>query len=367
MVTVSNLLALLNELAPFSLAEPWDNVGLLLGDQTMNVERIGIALDVTPQVLAQAAEKKINCLITHHPLLFEAQKRFTADLWPDKAVLELARRNIALVAMHTNLDKAAGGVNDCLAARLQLQRVRPLIEEKLAMQKLVVFVPETHAEQVAQAVTNAGAGRLGCYRDCTFRASGTGTFRPLDGSNPYIGKTGELSRVAEVRIETIMPESAADQVIAAMLLAHPYEEPAYDVYGLLTDFKQSGLGRIGEWEKPLSMQQAAALVKRLLSVATVRFTDTGCLVKRVALCGGSGSDLWRIAKASGADLLITADCKYHEAQHAWLSPMNLLDLGHDDSERPALEPLAARLRNVLTDQLTTEIMVLNEPSLWQSE
>ena len=235
------------------------------------------------------------------------------------------------------------------------------------MQKLVVFVPETHAEQVTQAVTDAGAGRLGCYRDCTFRASGTGTFRPLEGSNPYIGATGELSRVAEVRIETIMPAAAADQVIAAMIAAHPYEEPAYDVYDLSTTFKQPGLGRIGEWERPLSMRQATALVKRLLSAAAVRFTDNGRLVKRVALCGGSGSDLWRIAQASGADLLITADCKYHEAQHAWLSQMNLLDLGHDDSERPVLEPLAARLRNLLTDQPETEIIVLNEPSLWRSE
>ena len=367
MVNVAVLLEALNELAPFQLAESWDNIGLLLGDKTAKVERIGLALDVTPQVLAQAKQKKIDCLITHHPLLFEAQKRFTGDLWPDKAVLELARQNITLIAMHTNLDKADGGVNDCLAAKLQLQRVRPLIEERVGMRKLVVFVPKTHAEQVAQAVTDAGAGQLGCYRDCTFRQEGIGVFRPIDGAHPYIGTSGELSRVPELRIETIMPAAATDKVIAAMLAAHPYEEPAYDVYDLLTEFKQPGLGRVGEWEEALSMQQAAALVKRLLSVQTVRFTDDGRLVKRVALCGGSGSDLWRIAQNANADLLITADCKYHEAQRACLSHINLIDLGHDDSERPVLEQLALRLKNRLPKRSNMDIIVLNEPSLWRME
>lgn len=367
MATIADLLTCLEKIAPFALAETWDNVGLLLGDKHSTVQRIGLALDVTPSVLAQAKERQVDCLITHHPLLFQAQKRFLADRWPDKAVLELAARGTALIALHTNLDKAAGGVNDCLAARLQLQHVRPLMPEPIVMQKLVVFVPETHAEQVAQAIFEAGAGQLGNYRDCAFRAVGTGTFRPLTGAHPFIGRTDKVERVSEVRLETIMPAAGAERVLAALKAAHPYEEPAYDVYALQTPFNQPGLGRIGEWEETVMMAQAAALVRKLLHVSALRFTDNGRPVRTVALCGGSGSDLWQTAQCAGADLLITADCKYHEAQQACLEGINLLDLGHDDSERVVLAPLAEHLQEQLAVMPAVEVVVLEEASLWRSE
>ena len=367
MATIADLLTCLGKIAPFALAETWDNVGLLLGDKSSTVHRIGLALDVTPLVLAQAKERQVDCLITHHPLLFQAQKRFLADRWPDKAVLELAARGTALIALHTNLDKADGGVNDCLAASLQLQHVRPLMTETLAMQKLAVFVPETHVEQVAQAVFEAGAGQLGNYCDCAFQAAGTGTFRPLSGAHPFIGQVDKVERVPEVRLETIMPADGTERVIAALKAAHPYEEPAYDVYALQTPFNQPGLGRIGEWEEAMTMTQAAALVRKLLRVSAMRFTDNGRSVRTVALCGGSGSDLWQTAQRAGADLLITADCKYHEAQHACLAGINLLDLGHDDSERVVLAPLAERLREQWAVMPAVDTLVLEEASLWRSE
>ena len=367
MVTVAAVLALLNELAPFHLAEEWDNVGLLLGDSQATVKTIGIALDVVPDVLAQARRENVDCLITHHPLLFQAQKQFLADRWPDRAVMELLRCDMALVAAHTNLDKADGGVNDCLAACLQLQQVRPLAAERLAMRKLVVFVPKTHTDQVARAMADAGAGRIGRYKDCSFRSGGVGVFRPLAGAKPYIGALDELQEVAEDRLETIVPAGGVDEVIRAMLAVHPYEEPAYDIFALLNDFKQPGLGRIGELSAPLAMSQVASLIRRQLPGKLLRFTDTGRLVKTVALCGGSGSELWRAAQQAGADLLITADCKYHEAQHAWLAGMNLLDLGHDDSERPVLAQLAGCLRAKLQAEPAVKIVVLDQPSLWRAE
>ena len=367
MATIADLLACLEKIAPLALAEAWDNVGLLLGDRSSNVRCIGLALDVTPSVLAQAKKRQVDCLITHHPLLFQAQKRFLADRWPDKAVLEMAARNMSLIALHTNLDKVTGGVNDCLAAALRLKHVRPLTTEPLVMRKLAVFVPETHAGLVAQAVFDAGAGRLGDYCDCAFASSGTGTFRPLSGAQPFIGQVGQIERVAEVRLETLMPADGTERMVAALKAAHPYEEPAYDVYDLQTPFSRPGLGRIGEWEEAMTMTQAAALVKQLLSVSALRFTDNGRFVKTIALCGGSGCDLWPVARQAGADLLVTADCKYHEAQQACLEGINLLDLGHDDSERVVLAPLAERLREVFSDMTAADILVLEETPLWRGE
>ncbi len=367
MVTVADVLDALEAIAPLALAEPWDNVGLLLGDKQAAVGTIGIALDVTPETLAAAARAGVDCLITHHPLLFAAQKRFVAEQWPDRAVLELMRRGTSLIAMHTNLDKARGGVNDCLAACLQLERIRPLEEEPQAMRKLVVFVPESHVELVAQAIGAAGAGQLGHYRDCSFRTAGVGAFRPLDGAKPYIGRPGKLEKVAEVRLEALVAEALTDKVLGAMLAVHPYEEPAYDLVALVNDFRRPGLGRIGEWPEAVTLQQAAKLVRRAFPGRMLRFADAGQKVRTVALCGGSGSDLWRTAQRAGADLLITADCKYHEAQRAWLSGLSLIDLGHDDSERPVLTALATRLEEALSAQSGVKTIVLAQASLWQAE
>ena len=367
MVTVAKVLEALTAIAPLSLAEPWDNVGLLLGDQQAAVKTIGIALDVVPETLEAAAREGVDCLITHHPLLFAAQKKFVADQWPDRAVLELMRRSVALVAMHTNLDKAAGGVNDCLAAGLQLMQVRPLATEPTPMRKLVVFVPEAHTEQVAEAIGAAGAGQLGQYRDCSFRTNGVGVFRPLDGAKPFLGAHGRLEQVAEVRLEALVPETVVAAVQAAMLAAHPYEEPAYDWLPLLNDFRQPGLGRLGEWPDAVTGRQAVERVRVAFPGRALRFADAGRPVRTIALCGGSGSDLWRTAQRAGADLLVTADCKYHEAQQACLAGMSLIDLGHDDSERPVLAMLAAQLAARLDVANGVRIVVLAQASLWQSE
>lgn len=336
----------MDKLAPRHLAESWDNVGLLVGSPSQTIDKILITLDVTKEVVEQAILDNVDLIIAHHPLIFKSITSIRTDLPQGQVLSSLIKANIGVYAAHTNLDSAEGGVNDALAACLGLQDIQPLAvnsTEKLC--KLVVFVPQTHVEVVREALAAAGAGHIGKYSNCAFSANGIGTFLPLEDAKPFIGNIGKLESVEESRIETVMPERISRRVIKAMIKAHPYEEVAYDLYQLMNSGKEFGLGRIGKLEIPMLFSDFAVQVKNLLGVDSVNIAGScNKLIKKVAVCGGAGAGLLNKAVFAGADVLVTGDVKYHEAQNAIVSGIGIIDAGHFATEQPVL----SRVKEFLT-------------------
>lgn len=328
----------MDKLAPRYLAESWDNVGLLVGTPTQTIHKILITLDVTKAVVEQAIEDHIDLIIAHHPLIFKSITTIRTDLPQGQILANLLKANIGVYAAHTNLDVATGGVNDALAEALNLYDTRPLAissTEKLC--KLVVFVPQTHEELVEEAIMRAGAGHIGNYSHCSFKTNGIGAFLPLEGSDPFIGKANKIEHVKETRLETIMPERISKSVIKAMLKVHPYEEVAYDTYPLMNEGEKLGLGRIGKLAQPLALVDFAKKVKALLAMQTVNVVgDCNRLVEKIAVCGGAGAGLLHKAAFAGADVLVTGDVKYHEAQEADAIGIAMIDAGHFSTEQPIL-------------------------------
>jgi len=344
-VTCQEIMTVMEKLAPRRFAAGWDNVGLMLGNPSQSIAHVLVALDATPELVDYAADAGVDLIITHHPLIFKAMSSIRTDSPIGGMVAKLLKADIALYTAHTNLDVAEGGVNDALADALRLLNRKPLrLESADPMVKLVVFVPVEAAEKVRNAIAQAGAGHIGNYSHCAFLTEGTGTFLPLDGTNPYIGEPGKLERVSEVRLETVMPESISSRVIKAMLEAHPYEEVAYDVYSLINPGIGYGLGRVGELPDCLSLRDFAEKMKSVLNASFVRMVGPeNRVIKTVAVCGGSGADLIREAAQAGADVLVTGDVKYHDAQEAQNLGLAVLDAGHFATERPVLDTIAAYL------------------------
>ncbi|MCX7781711.1 MAG: Nif3-like dinuclear metal center hexameric protein [Negativicutes bacterium] len=345
-VVCRTIIEMLEAWAPLKLAEPWDNVGLLVGSPEQQVECVIVSLDVSAAAVMYAREQGAGLIISHHPVIFKQLKSLRTDEAQGKLLASLLNAGIAVYAAHTNLDKTAGGVNDALAALIGLSETKPLcltFRERLV--KLVVFVPETHVDVVRNAIANAGAGHIGNYSHCTFQSSGIGTFLPLDGAKPYLGEQGKLEFAAECRLETILPESIIGRVLAAMQSAHPYEEVAYDLYPVLNQVESGGMGRIGNLGRPMTLRDLALHVKAKLAADFVRVCGgLSANVARVAVCGGSGAELIREAVRAGADVLITGDVRYHEAQEAAQAGMAIIDAGHFATEQPVVEAVAAYLR-----------------------
>ncbi|MDR3565171.1 MAG: Nif3-like dinuclear metal center hexameric protein [Negativicutes bacterium] len=346
-VKCQTIIDAVHELAPLHLAESWDNVGLLVGCADQAINKILVALDVTPELALRATNEGVDMIIAHHPLIFEPLTSIRTDQPLGRTLASLIKADIALLAVHTNLDAAAKGVNDVLADRLGLRGKRPLVvsqQEKLL--KLVVFVPASHSEEVRAAITGAGAGHIGNYSDCTFQTTGTGTFLPLPGTSPFTGQQGKLEYAPEIRLETILPATLSRKVVGAMLQAHPYEEVAYDLYPLENQSPATGLGRLGELAETMTFGEFAAKVKIALQADHVRAVgDSRRLVKIVAVCGGAGASVISQAAAAGADVLVTGDVKYHEAQAAQQMGLAVIDAGHFATERPAVDGIASYLKD----------------------
>lgn len=335
----------MERLAPKHLAESWDNVGLLIGSPAQRITKLLVTLDVTKAVVDQAVQDGVDMIITHHPILFKAVSRIRTDVPQGQILASLLKANIAVYAAHTNLDIATGGVNDILASKLNLQNSEPLAvsyTEKLC--KLVVFVPKTHMEVVRRAISEAGAGHMGNYSHCTFSSDGTGSFLPLDGARPYIGSNGVLEYVEEARLETIVPEKISRRVLKAMLKVHPYEEVAYDLYQLINSGHSLGLGRVGKLVAPVPLAEFITQVKMVLGIEYVSVAGSGDkIIKKVAVCGGSGAGFINRTAFVGADVLITGDVKYHEAQDALAAGIAVIDAGHFATENPVVSYVAEYL------------------------
>jgi dinuclear metal center YbgI/SA1388 family protein len=333
--------------APKEIAWERDNIGLQVGSMLRRVQKILVSLDVTDEVVREAREKKIDLIISHHPLLFHPVKSVSTEDRVGRLIHELARNGIALYAAHTNLDFAEGGVSFALAARLGLRNPVVLQKDQLVLKKVVVFVPADHIESVSAAMADAGAGGIGLYDHCSFRTRGTGTFRPLAGAKPFIGTKGRLERVEEVRLEMVVQSWKLDTVLRAMKRSHPYEEVAYDVYNLSNPSPTHGSGAIGELPGEMPLAKFLAHLTRTLRIPGLRFSgNLRSRIKRVAVCGGSGSNYLQAAIRQGADAFVTADLSYHVFQESD-GRIALIDTGHFETEQPVIPHLVGYLKRQL--------------------
>lgn len=358
MATLADVTAALDQLYPPSLAEPWDAVGLVCGDPSTEVRRVLLAVDATPEVAAEAVAGGCDLLLTHHPLYLGGTTSVAATNPKGRVVHALVRAGCGLFVAHTNADRARPGVNDALADLFGLRDTQPLEPGAQQVDKLVVFVPRDDAEKVRQAVADAGAGQIGDYDSCAWSTDGEGVFRPLPGANPTIGEVGALERVAETRLETVVPRARRRQVLDALLAAHPYETPAYDLVPLADLPAGTGLGRVGDLPAPLTLRELTARAAQVLpaTVWGVRAAgDPEQLVTRLAVCGGAGDSTAGAAVRAGAQALLTSDCKHHRTQEG-PEGLALLDAAHWATEWPWLPTAAAALTRVVGVECTVSTL-----------
>jgi dinuclear metal center YbgI/SA1388 family protein len=347
MFTVAAVVDFLEQLAPPELAAQWDNVGLLLGDRAAEVQRIMTCLTVTPDSVAEAIESGAQLIVAHHPIFFRSVKRLTSATPEGRMLLALARAGVAVYSSHTAFDNARGGINEILAARLELRGTAPLRRrtELIPFYKLVVFVQDADLARVSDALFAAGAGNIGQYSRCSFRLAGTGTFFGSDATHPAVGQKGRPEEVSEWRLEAVCPQAALEHAIAAMRRAHSYEEPAYDIYPLLSKPSPLGDGRFGKLPRPMCLSDLALSTKALLKCHQLQLIGNGdSSVETVAIVCGAGGELLADAVRSRADVFITGELRFHDVLAAQANGLALLLPGHFATERIGVEELAARLQ-----------------------
>ncbi|NMB35358.1 MAG: Nif3-like dinuclear metal center hexameric protein [Firmicutes bacterium] len=365
----SELVSFVEEIAPLSWALPGDASGLQWGDLSRREPGILLALDFSLEVLAEATAKGISFIITHHPFLYRPLSCLDLRHKRDALIAQALKEDITLYAAHTNLDVAPRGVNQALGELFGLDEMQLLYQTgHEGLEKLVVFVPAGYEDEVRQALAEAGAGWIGNYSHCTFQHLGTGTFLPREGSSPFIGAENSLEKVREYRLETILYRRDRRQVIEALLAVHPYEEVAYDLYPLVNEKLGRGLGRIGRLTEKITLRELAARCDVLLQPDFINVIgDLEMCVEKVAVLGGSGAEYIPYALQCGAQVYISGDIKYHEAQEAAREGLALIDAGHAATERPVL-PVLARFLEEKIDQagLKTRVTVYREQeTLWQ--
>ncbi|UOE95690.1 Nif3-like dinuclear metal center hexameric protein [Alkalihalobacillus sp. LMS39] len=317
--------------APKSLAVEGDKNGVMVGTLQKQVKKVMIALDVLEDVLDEAISEQVDLIIAHHPLIFRPLKQIRTDHTYGRIIEKAIKHDITIYAAHTNLDVAIGGVNDMMAEALGIEQTEvlaPTMEKKL--KKFVVYVPRSHEAVVREAIGTAGAGHIGDYSHCSFSSEGVGRFTPLEGSTPFIGQQGKSESVEEIKLETIIPAELQQQVIRAMINAHPYEEPAYDIYPLDNRGESLGLGRIGYLQEEMTLEQFAHHVKKVFDVSGARVVgNLQDKVKKVAVLGGDGNKYMNQAIFKGADVFVTGDVYYHVAHDAMMDGLRIVDPGHN--------------------------------------
>ena len=346
LATGHDIVSFLEELAPDRYALPGDPTGLQWGDLSREIGTVLLALDFSDAVLDEAFQAGAGFVFTHHPYLFSPVSSLDYSRPRERLLARAVKADVTLYSAHTNLDTAPAGVNQVLGELFGLKDMDLLWEAgSEALEKLVVFVPQGYEDEVREAISQAGAGWIGNYSHCTYQLLGTGTFLPREGTTPFVGQEGALEKVTEFRLETIMPRRIRSRVLTALFNAHPYEEVAYDLYPLENPGDSWGLGRVGRLEKPVPLEQLVQEARRVLDPGgALRFLgDPGQMVEKVALLGGSGGSYIDRAVESGAQVYITGDIKYHEAQRAADAGLALIDAGHEATERPVLAAVARGL------------------------
>lgn len=335
----------LEALANPRLQESYDNAGLITGNRNETCNGILVSLDVTEDIVQEAIDRGCNMVVAHHPIVFKGLKRLTGSGYVERTVISAIKNNVAVYAIHTNLDNVAHGVNSKLAALLQLKNCMVLQEKENTLKKLETFVPATHLDQVRNALFEAGAGAIGLYDQCSFNVEGHGTFRPLPGADPFSGKIDERFSANEIRIEVVFPFYLEEKLVSTLRRNHPYEEVAFYITSLSNTERSTGSGMIGELDAPMEEVDFLKKLRKMLNVPVLKHTVyTGKPVKKIAFCGGSGFFLLPKAIASGADVYITSDIKYHEFFDAD-GRILLVDAGHYETEQFTIELLAEYLQN----------------------
>jgi dinuclear metal center YbgI/SA1388 family protein len=343
LVRVGHVADAVEQIAPLPLAEEWDNCGLQVGNPAAEVRRILVALTPLPEVFAEAEEKGADFLLFHHPLIFRPIATLDVSLYPGNLLARAIRNQIALYAAHTSYDAAPAGVSAALAEALGLHGPLRILSPRGTLRKLVVFVPEEGVDDVVLALSEAGAGVIGDYTECTFRIRGTGTFRGGDETNPYLGESGRLEMVDEVRIETVVAGHLAGRAAEAATAAHPYEQIALDFYPVEGTPEGCGYGRLGTLPGPVTPEELREHVSDSLGSPARLVAGAGGRIQRVAVLGGSGGSFIPEVAAAGADAYVTGDIDYHDALLAESLGLTAVDAGHAATELPSLAPLARRL------------------------
>lgn len=353
---ISQLITLLEKLAPLSLQEDYDNAGLIVGDRNSKVSGVLCTLDCTEAVINEAIAKNCNVVVAHHPIIFKGLKTITGKSYVERTVLSAIKNDIAIYAIHTNLDNVKEGVNAEIGKRLNLHDLEILLPKRGNICKLQTFVPKEYLNVVLDALFDAGAGAIGDYNECSFTTSGTGTFKAGPEANPHVGVVGERHHENEMKIEVVLESHLVSNAVNALIDAHPYEEVAYDVIHNQIIDGQTGSGMVGKLNAPMSESEFLQHLGKVFDIKVIRHTE---LLQRpintVAICGGSGSFLLGAAKQKRADALVTSDFKYHEFFDAD-KDIVIYDIGHFESEQftPHL------LQQYLEDKNVTFAVLLSE-------
>jgi dinuclear metal center YbgI/SA1388 family protein len=362
MVLLKHIVSEIEQFAPPFFQEDYDNSGLQTGAPGMEITGVLITLDVTEEVIDEAIDHQANLIVSHHPVTLKGLKSLTGRNHPERILIKAIRHNMAIFSAHTNIDSVELGVSGMLAKKLGLTNIHILQPREGLLLKLVTFVPADHREQVRQAIFSAGAGVIGNYDKCSYNISGQGSFRAGDDSNPYTGEKGKIHYEQEERIETVVPVHLKSRVLKALFEAHPYEEVAYDLYPITNKWHQVGFGAIGDLPQPLSEANSLKAIKKITDAGCIKHTELrGRPIKKVAVCGGSGSFLLNSAIKAHADLFVSADFKYHQFQEAD-KKIIIADIGHYESEQFTKEVFfdlltkkfpnfAIRLSNVSTNPI----------------
>jgi dinuclear metal center YbgI/SA1388 family protein len=362
-VTVRDVWEALDAEFPFSHRADWDNVGILLGDPDASAGRVVIALDATASVVAACRRHKADLLVTHHPVIHSPLAAIRTDQTASAAAHELVRMGVSVISAHTNADVAPGGVSHALARRIGLQGIRPLIPgEPSDACKVAVFVPPRNADAVLDALSGAGGGRIGAYTRCSFRTVGTGTFLPAEMANPFLGTPGREEMVEEVRLESVVAGSLLQDVLRAVRKAHPYEEPAIDVYPLKGAALGGGIGAVGDRKREAPLAEVLEGVYRAARPSWIKVAGPRKKrVRRIAVVAGSGSEFVKAARVAGADLFLTADIKYHQALEAATGDMTVADIGHGSGEKWILPEFRRVIAARFGRSVSTRVVMESEP------
>ncbi|CAN5230771.1 Nif3-like dinuclear metal center hexameric protein [soil metagenome] len=347
-VKIKDVTTYLESIAPIVYQESYDNSGLITGNPGEQIRGILVTLDCTEGVVDEAIAANCNLIVAHHPILFKGVKRLTGKTYVERTLIKAIKNDIAIYAIHTNLDNVIDGVNRKIAEKLDVRNVRVLRPLKSTLSKIVAFVPKDDIEAILAALHHAGAGHIGNYNNCSFQVDGLGTFQPGEKATPLIGETGKQEIVKETRIELIFPSYKEVDIISAIKKAHPYEEVAYYITPITNEDQNTGSGLIGELESPIEPIQFLKRLKSQMNVSMLRHTALPKSITKVAVCGGAGSFLLADAIAHGADVFVSSDFKYHEFFDAEGKIM-IADIGHYESEQFTKDLLS----EVLSKKFTT--------------
>jgi dinuclear metal center YbgI/SA1388 family protein len=366
---LSEVSSAIEDMIPPELAQDWDNVGFLLGEVNKNVKKLLLTIDVTNAVVTEAKRLKVDLIVSYHPVIWDGLKQVTAN-GPGGLVYELIRSGISVYSIHTALDVVKGGVNDGLAEIIGICDGQPIGDFVTRPgddnYKLVVFVPINAVNKVSQAIFAEGAGVIGNYSHCSYKGEGKGTFLPLSGSRPTIGKKGKLEEVIEVRLEALVPAEKLSKVVMAMRGAHPYETPAFDVIKLYDVESKFGLGRMGKVVPPRELTEIIRSIKKSTDATAVGIVGRQArMVKTAAVCAGSCGKIINQVIAAGCDLYVTGEIKHHYALAAQEAGLTCLCLSHTVSERFILKKLSKQLQKKLKGVKVTISRKDADPFIWK--